>query len=72
MESIVYSCLESKNDTIVDHILGHCNLVGKILNMEKSPTLSGTQNQVIVHSMTVNVVRCLYLDVIILLIYGED
>lgn len=72
MESIVHSCLESKNDTIVDHILGNCNLVGKILSMEKSPTLSGTQNQVIVRSMIVDVLRCLYLDGIISLIYGED
>ncbi|KAH6810130.1 SIT4 phosphatase-associated family protein [Perilla frutescens var. frutescens] len=45
VESIIYSCLESKNDAIVDHLLVDCNLVGKILNMEKSPTLSGTHNQ---------------------------
>ncbi|XP_057781808.1 uncharacterized protein LOC131000065 isoform X2 [Salvia miltiorrhiza] len=45
VESIVYSCLENKNDAIVDHLLVDCNLVGKILIMEKSPTLSATPNQ---------------------------
>lgn len=59
VESIIYSSLESKNDAIVDHLLGDCNLVGKIIDMEKSPTLSGTQNQVIVWSMVVSVWGCL-------------
>ncbi|XP_041993908.1 serine/threonine-protein phosphatase 6 regulatory subunit 3-like isoform X1 [Salvia splendens] len=45
VESIIYSCLENKNDVIVDHLLVDCNLVGKILNIEKTPTLSGTHNQ---------------------------
>ncbi|KAI3461427.1 hypothetical protein Pfo_018090 [Paulownia fortunei] len=45
VESIIYSCLESKNNAIVDHLLLDCNLVGKILQTEKSPTLSGVLNQ---------------------------
>ncbi|KAL8525435.1 hypothetical protein ACS0TY_014882 [Phlomoides rotata] len=45
VESIIYSCLDSKNNAIVDHLLIDCNLVGKILQMEKSPTLSATINQ---------------------------
>ncbi|XP_047970585.1 serine/threonine-protein phosphatase 6 regulatory subunit 3-like isoform X2 [Salvia hispanica] len=45
VESIIYSCLENKNDVIVDHLLADCNLVGKILNIEKTPTLSGTHSQ---------------------------
>ncbi|KAL1544131.1 serine/threonine-protein phosphatase 6 regulatory subunit 3-like isoform X2 [Salvia divinorum] len=45
VESVVYSCLENKNDAIVDHLLVNCNLVEKNLNMEKSPKLSGTRNQ---------------------------
>ncbi|KAL6508799.1 hypothetical protein OROHE_021358 [Orobanche hederae] len=41
VESIIYSCLESKNSAIVDHLLLECNLVGRILQSDKSPTLSG-------------------------------
>lgn len=46
VESIIYSCLESKNNAIVDHILQECNLIGKILQTEKNPTLSGELNEV--------------------------
>ncbi|XP_010503168.1 PREDICTED: serine/threonine-protein phosphatase 6 regulatory subunit 3-like [Camelina sativa] len=41
VESIIVSCLESKNDEIVDHLLQECNLIGKILKTEKQPILSG-------------------------------
>ncbi|KAL6516668.1 hypothetical protein OROGR_019973 [Orobanche gracilis] len=41
VESIIYSCLESKNSAIVDHLLLECNLVGRILQSDKTPTLSG-------------------------------
>ncbi|KAG5414564.1 hypothetical protein IGI04_002131 [Brassica rapa subsp. trilocularis] len=44
VESIIVSCLESKNDKIVDHILHECDLIGKILKIEKQPILSG-ENQ---------------------------
>ncbi|KAL7084999.1 hypothetical protein ACP275_14G255900 [Erythranthe tilingii] len=45
VESIIYSCLQSENNSIVDHLLLDCNLVGKILQTETSPTLSGVLNQ---------------------------
>ncbi|VVA90401.1 unnamed protein product [Arabis nemorensis] len=41
VESIIVSCLESKNDAIIDHLLRECDLIGKILKTEKHPTLSG-------------------------------
>uniref|UniRef100_M4EYF1 SIT4 phosphatase-associated family protein n=1 Tax=Brassica campestris TaxID=3711 RepID=M4EYF1_BRACM len=44
VESIIVSCLENKNDEIVDHILHECDLIGKILKIEKQPILSG-ENQ---------------------------
>ncbi|XP_057782477.1 uncharacterized protein LOC131000640 isoform X4 [Salvia miltiorrhiza] len=44
VESILYSCLESKSSTIVDHLLVDCNLVAKILQAEKNSTL-GELNQ---------------------------
>ncbi|XP_048324155.1 uncharacterized protein LOC107411354 isoform X2 [Ziziphus jujuba] len=40
IESIIFSCLESKNDAIVDHLLRECNLIGKILQTDKHPILS--------------------------------
>ncbi|XP_011089914.1 serine/threonine-protein phosphatase 6 regulatory subunit 3 isoform X1 [Sesamum indicum] len=45
VESIIYSCLESKNNTIVSHLLKDCSLVGKILETEKSPTHADLLNQ---------------------------
>ncbi|KAL0417719.1 UNVERIFIED_CONTAM: Serine/threonine-protein phosphatase 6 regulatory subunit [Sesamum radiatum] len=44
VESIIYSCLESKNNSIVDHLLLDCNLIGKILLADKCPALSGELN----------------------------
>ncbi|KAJ7947819.1 Serine/threonine-protein phosphatase 6 regulatory subunit 3 [Quillaja saponaria] len=44
-KSIIFSCLDSKNDTIVDHLLQECDLVGKILRAYKHPILSGDSNQ---------------------------
>ncbi|KAG8387668.1 hypothetical protein BUALT_Bualt02G0045300 [Buddleja alternifolia] len=45
VESIIYSCLESKNDAIVDHLLLECDLVGRFLQTDKNPTISGELNQ---------------------------
>ncbi|MCD7457393.1 hypothetical protein HAX54_035016 [Datura stramonium] len=45
VESIIYSCLESKNSTIVDHLLEERNLIGKIIQTDKQPTVSGDGNQ---------------------------
>ncbi|MBA0584575.1 hypothetical protein Gorai_015380, partial [Gossypium raimondii] len=43
--SIILSCLESKNDAIVDHLLQECDLIGKFLQTDKNPVLSGDSNQ---------------------------
>ncbi|GER33541.1 SIT4 phosphatase-associated family protein [Striga asiatica] len=44
VESIIYSCLESKNSAIIDHLLLECNLVGRILESDRSPNLSCENN----------------------------
>ncbi|XP_010541326.1 PREDICTED: serine/threonine-protein phosphatase 6 regulatory subunit 3-like isoform X2 [Tarenaya hassleriana] len=41
VESIIASCLDSKNDALVDHLLQEGDLIGKILQMEEQPILSG-------------------------------
>ncbi|XP_076921871.1 uncharacterized protein LOC143583455 isoform X2 [Bidens hawaiensis] len=45
VESIIYSCLESKNDTIVHHLFQDCDLITKILRTENCSTISGELNQ---------------------------
>lgn len=40
VESIVYTCLESKNSFIIDHLFQDYNLAGKMLQTDKQPTLS--------------------------------
>ncbi|KAF7805598.1 serine/threonine-protein phosphatase 6 regulatory subunit 3 [Senna tora] len=45
VESIILSCLESKNDAIIDHLLQECDLIGKFLQADKHPILSGINNQ---------------------------
>ncbi|XWS53284.1 hypothetical protein CRYUN_Cryun11dG0143900 [Craigia yunnanensis] len=45
VESIILSCLESKIDEIVDHLLQECDLIGKFLRTDKHPILSGDSNQ---------------------------
>ncbi|KAI3936507.1 hypothetical protein MKW92_053020 [Papaver armeniacum] len=45
VESIVISCLESKNNTVVDHLFQDCNLVGKILKADGNSVLFGDENQ---------------------------
>uniref|UniRef100_A0A9I9E708 Uncharacterized protein n=1 Tax=Cucumis melo TaxID=3656 RepID=A0A9I9E708_CUCME len=39
VENIILSCLESKKDDIVDHLLRECNLIGKIIQTEKNPII---------------------------------
>ncbi|XP_062082091.1 uncharacterized protein LOC133788583 isoform X2 [Humulus lupulus] len=41
VESIILSCLDSKSDAIVNHLLQECDLIGKILQSDKHPVLSG-------------------------------
>ncbi|KAL3629554.1 hypothetical protein CASFOL_026776 [Castilleja foliolosa] len=45
VESIIYSCLKSNSNTIVDHLLLDCKLIEKILQTDKFPTLYGVLNQ---------------------------
>ncbi|KAK8641496.1 hypothetical protein V6N13_010897 [Hibiscus sabdariffa] len=45
VESIILSCLESKNDAIVGHLLQKCDLIGKFLQTDKHPILSADGNQ---------------------------
>lgn len=45
VESIVLSCLETKSDAMIDHLLQECNLIGKILQTDKHPIVSGDSNQ---------------------------
>lgn len=47
VESIILSCLESTNDTIINHLFQDCGLITKILQIDNTPTLSGELNQVI-------------------------
>ncbi|GAB2285110.1 hypothetical protein Dimus_019564 [Dionaea muscipula] len=45
VESIVSSCLESRNCTTVDHLFKQCDLMGKMLQADKFPFLSSNPNQ---------------------------
>ncbi|GLT57446.1 hypothetical protein SLA2020_304170, partial [Shorea laevis] len=49
VESIVVSCLESKNVFLVEHLLRECNLVGKILEAENNFKLTSDLSKVAVH-----------------------
>ena len=53
VESIILSCLESKNDAIVDHLLQECDLIGRFLQTDKHPILSGDSNQVDVNHIAI-------------------
>nr|XP_004233174.1 serine/threonine-protein phosphatase 6 regulatory subunit 3 isoform X2 [Solanum lycopersicum] len=45
VETIIISCLESKNIQFVDHLLSDCNLLLKILEAEKNSTLAADQSK---------------------------
>ncbi|CAL0329080.1 unnamed protein product [Lupinus luteus] len=45
VESILLSCLESKTDVIVDHLLPECDLIGRFLQADKNCLLSAESNQ---------------------------
>ncbi|XP_050234281.1 uncharacterized protein LOC126682588 isoform X2 [Mercurialis annua] len=45
VESIILSCLETKNEVLVDHVLRECNFIGKILQRDKTPLISGDDGQ---------------------------
>ncbi|KAJ9178115.1 hypothetical protein P3X46_010026 [Hevea brasiliensis] len=45
VESIISSCLETKSDAMVVHLLGECDFIGKILQTDKNPIISGDTNK---------------------------
>ncbi|XP_016471178.2 uncharacterized protein LOC107793360 isoform X2 [Nicotiana tabacum] len=45
VESIINSCLESGNNILVDHLFEECNFLGKILQTDQQPTVSGDGSQ---------------------------
>ncbi|KAG5248247.1 serine/threonine-protein phosphatase regulatory [Salix suchowensis] len=45
VESIIMSCLETKSDAMVDHLLQECDLIGKFLQTDKNPLISGDNNK---------------------------
>ncbi|KAK7341844.1 hypothetical protein VNO80_24784 [Phaseolus coccineus] len=45
IESIISSCLESKSNAIIDHVLRDCDLVGRFLQADKNSILSAERNQ---------------------------
>ncbi|KAI4306338.1 hypothetical protein L6164_029625 [Bauhinia variegata] len=44
VENIVVSCLESKNPTLIEHLLRECDLIGKIIQAEKQCMLEAEAN----------------------------
>lgn len=46
IESIISSCLESKSNAIIDHVLRDCDLVGRFIQADKNSILSAESNQV--------------------------
>jgi len=46
VENIITSCLESKNSSLLEHLLHHCDFVGKIIQAEKQFTLEADTNKV--------------------------
>ncbi|XVF23125.1 hypothetical protein REPUB_Repub13aG0010700 [Reevesia pubescens] len=44
VENIIFSCLESKNVLLIEHLLRECNLLGKILEAEKNCTVASDPN----------------------------
>ncbi|KAJ0081598.1 hypothetical protein Patl1_11301 [Pistacia atlantica] len=45
VETIILSCLESKNAPLIKHLLHDCNLAGKILEAERNFTLEANPNK---------------------------
>ena len=49
VENIIVSCLESKNSSLVEHLLHDCDFAGKIIQAEKNATLEADTNKVHEH-----------------------
>ncbi|KAJ8430386.1 hypothetical protein Cgig2_032125 [Carnegiea gigantea] len=46
VESILSTCMESRNDLVIDHLFKECDLVGKILDADRNPLLSADRDLV--------------------------
>ena len=46
VESILSTCMESRNDLVIDHLFKECDLVGKILDADGNPFLSADRDLV--------------------------
>ncbi|KAH9288198.1 hypothetical protein KI387_032315, partial [Taxus chinensis] len=45
VESIIFSCLDGNNTTLLEHLVQDCNLVGRILAADGNPIVSGDENK---------------------------
>ncbi|CAN1253183.1 Serine/threonine-protein phosphatase 6 regulatory subunit 3 [Linum perenne] len=45
VESIIFSCLESKSESVIDHLLREFGLIGRLLQTDKKPVISDEQDQ---------------------------
>ncbi|KAK7404738.1 hypothetical protein VNO78_05694 [Psophocarpus tetragonolobus] len=45
VESVITSCLESKSNAMIDHLLRDCDLVGRFIQADKHCTLSAESNK---------------------------
>ncbi|XP_027351329.1 serine/threonine-protein phosphatase 6 regulatory subunit 3 isoform X1 [Abrus precatorius] len=45
VENIIMSCMESKNSSLLEHLLRDCDFVGKIIQAEKHFTLDADENK---------------------------
>ncbi|KAF6166237.1 hypothetical protein GIB67_031021 [Kingdonia uniflora] len=45
VESIITSCVDSKNNTVVDHIFRDCNVIEKFIKADRNPVLSDDPSQ---------------------------
>ncbi|KAL1320592.1 uncharacterized protein [Arachis hypogaea] len=50
VENIIISCLESKNSSLVEHLLRDCDFVGRIIQAEKHNTLESGANKPTTHA----------------------
>lgn len=51
VENIIMSCLESKNSSLVEHLLRDCDIVVKIIQAEKNFTLESDADANKVHDL---------------------
>lgn len=60
VENTIVSCLESKKALLIDHLLQHCDLGGKILEAERNFTLSTNSKKVLWSYLFIYLFFCFY------------